>query len=587
MTRQVVRALRYTATFVKIVVLILFEFGIFPLGCGWWFDVCTLNIVGSTLSSRSSFCREFPWTCTAGHWFIGIFYMVHVSLFVSLLREVLQPQLLWFLRNPDDPEFHPFRELVEKPLSRHARRMCLSMLIYIPLIFAVVFVPGQLCLAVLPNVFPFNLADFSHSLVEVPFGNLLIVPLVSLVHHARPGSILRIFLRLWIQQVGGFLGIAHLVARDEFDEDDAQLDEQELDHMNDFNDDDRGSQEGDDDLDVFAPFEADRLDADEVEADGLVEGANAIEHSAREGNQVDVSSVSGEPEDIAGESIQTFDGDSLDAAPPYVSNVRGRAITMLFLAWSTLVVGECIALTLPTVLGRAIIRVVGLPSSHDLHSFGLGFYVHLAVLELAYRAHDFMSSVDAATLFRLALPYISIVMKGLLQWLLWFGLAPLASGLLVELTVTVPLRVSYMESPYFYLYQDWALGLLLIKVWSKIADAGGFGARWRERMERARDGGLLGAGRNFSRTFFEVVGPILFCSVLSLAIPYTFVHLLLPSLGFSLEVSSFIYRYLYVWLMCLYMTFVVGRYTRAGLCALHDSIRDDKYLVGRRLYNYS
>jgi E3 ubiquitin-protein ligase MARCH6 len=458
--------------------------------------------------------------------------------------------------------------------------MCLSMFIYVPLILAVVYVPGQVCLAILPNVFPFYLTDFSRSLVEVPFGNLLIVPLISLVHHARPGSILKGFIHLWIEFVGELLGIVHLVARDEVgDDEDIHEDHGHVEGGD--NGPDEINYEADDDLGVFAPFEAEELDVDLHEENDRSGGVAAPAADGGDGDGHVTLPALDELERLYGADLV-----SPDVGMPQIQNVRFWAATMLVLAWITFVVGECIALTIPTVLGRALIRLIGLPSSHDLHSFGLGFYVLLAGLELAYRAHDFLSSVDFATAIRLALPYIFIVLKGLLQWVMWFGLAPLACGMLVELTVTVPLRVSHTESPYFYMYQDWALGLLLIKVWSKIADAGGFGVRWRERLERAREGGLLGAGQNFSRTLREVVGPILVCNVIALAIPYTLTRALLPFLGLSLKMSSFVYRYVYIWLLCIYLTNVIGRYTRAGLRALHDSIRDDKYLIGRRLYNY-
>ena len=45
----------------------------------------------------------------------------YVSLFVSVLREFLRPEVLWFLRNPDDPDYHPFRELVEESILTHVQ----------------------------------------------------------------------------------------------------------------------------------------------------------------------------------------------------------------------------------------------------------------------------------------------------------------------------------------------------------------------------------------------------------------------------------------------------------------------------------
>ncbi len=45
---------------------------------------------------------------------------------------------------------------------------------------------------------------------------------------------------------------------------------------------------------------------------------------------------------------------------------------------------------------------------------------------------------------------------------------PVLIGLLFELVVVVPLRVPVDESPVFLLYQDWALGLVFLKIWTRL-----------------------------------------------------------------------------------------------------------------------
>lgn len=537
MTRYIAGMLRYVATLVKILVLILFEFGIFPLGCGWWLDICTLDLVGGTLQSRISFCHMVPWLCTAGHWFLGIVFMVHISLFVSLLREVLRPELLWFLRNPDDPDFHPFRELVEKPLSRHARRMCLSVLIYVPLVAGIVFVPGQLCLKLLPQVFPLRFDDFSHSLIDVPFGNLLVVPLISLVHHTRPGVFLHKALKFWIDEVGNALGIAHLVAKQ-----------------------DDGNAQENPNVDVPADAAAPLLRAPD--------------------NEEYWSTSESERED-------DYAGDDDDAVEPPVADARLRGFIMFTLAWATMVFCECLVLAIPTVTGRAILRFIGLPVHHDLHSYGAGFYVLLMSLEFSAQARAFLRTVDTPTLFRTALPRVKMAIKGAFVVILWLGVVPLLAGVLLELTITVPLRVPFNETPYLYLHQDWALGLLIMKLWNKVVLAGRLNGDWRQRVERAREGGVLGMGPNFPRTLQEVVLPVLMWTLIALCLPYTFAQGVLPLLGCSTFVSNVVYRFIYVGIAAVYGVQVAMRSLLRAMRGLHDSIRDDKYLIGKRLYNFS
>lgn len=558
MTRQVARVLRYLATFVKIVVLILFEFGIFPLGCGWWLDLCTLSILDSSVESRASFCRENPWTCTAGHWFLGIFYMIHVSMFVSHLREILRPELLWFLRNPDDPDFRPFRELVEKPLSRHARRMCMSTLIYGPLIMGLVYLPAELCLLLFPDVFPLNFSNFSSTLVEVPFANVLALPLVSLVHHAQAGNVARIALKSWIEHVGYALGIEDVVLRAD------------------------GLANGNGDVDVGLALNNGNISDDEDNVDGDVFAPFVPFHDVNAGVAFEAE---GELQDALEYGDQNDTG-PLEHDDGETSSVWMRGFFMLFLAWVTLVACSCVCLTSPPVIGRYVMHVVGVYRPHDLHSLGLGIYLILGGAEIGCRAQKLLGNVDTQTAFELALPYILASVKSLTLAFLWFGCVSLGAGILAELVVTIPFRVRHNETPFFYLHQDWALGFLLVKVATRIALAGGLNAVWRDRLNRAWDGGFFAIGEHFGRTWSEVLYPVLWAETLALMAPYAFTHGLLPALGLSRLVCNTVHRYIYLLLLCGYAATIALDKFKSGLYALHDSIRDDKYLVGKKLYNW-
>eukprot|EP00170_Pyropia_yezoensis_P000595 contig_2917_g596 len=211
----VASALRYGALFVKVAALVAYEFGLFPLGCGWWLDVCTQAFVGATMESRRAFLRESPAVSTLVHWVVGLLYMVLVSLFMSALREAIQPRYLWFLRDPNADDFRPLLELVEKPLARHARRMCLSVLIYAPLIGLLVYLPARACLAFLPSVYPLRL-HFDDPLVELPTDLFLLnvaVPLATAFRFVQPRVMASTALDVWIETVGDALGIRHLVAK--------------------------------------------------------------------------------------------------------------------------------------------------------------------------------------------------------------------------------------------------------------------------------------------------------------------------------------------------------------------------------------
>lgn len=51
------------------------------------------------------------------HWLVGMVYVFYFASFVLLLREVLRPGVLWFLRNLNDPDFHPVQEVRNKTVT--------------------------------------------------------------------------------------------------------------------------------------------------------------------------------------------------------------------------------------------------------------------------------------------------------------------------------------------------------------------------------------------------------------------------------------------------------------------------------------
>lgn len=56
-------------------------------------------------------------------------------------------------------------------------------------------------------------------------------------------------------------------------------------------------------------------------------------------------------------------------------------------------------------------------------------------------------------------------------WLEQIGVIPGLIGLLFELVVVMPLRIPVDESPIFYFYKDWALGLVFLKIWTRLVSS--------------------------------------------------------------------------------------------------------------------
>lgn len=87
--RQFLSGMKHLMTMVKVAFLLVIELGVFPLMCGWWLDVCTIRMLGTTIARRVEFFSVSPLASSLIHWLVGIVYMLQISIFVSLLRGVL------------------------------------------------------------------------------------------------------------------------------------------------------------------------------------------------------------------------------------------------------------------------------------------------------------------------------------------------------------------------------------------------------------------------------------------------------------------------------------------------------------------
>ncbi|KAI7735839.1 hypothetical protein M8C21_009754 [Ambrosia artemisiifolia] len=107
---------------------------------------------------------------------------------------------------------------------------------------------------------------------------------------------------------------------------------------------------------------------------------------------------------------------------------------------------------------------------------------------------------------------------------------------------------------------------------------------WRVKFERVREDG-------FSRlqafwVLQEIVIPIVVKLLTALCVPYVLARGLFPAFGYRLVVNSAVYRF--AWLGCLYLSLLCfcAKRIHVWFSNLHNSIRDDRYLIGRRLHNF-
>ena len=97
---------------------------------------------------------------------------------------------------------------------------------------------------------------------------------------------------------------------------------------------------------------------------------------------------------------------------------------------------------------------------HEVYTIACGTYVCWAIARGLALTMSWLPRGRRAILDRVK--YWAIIgAKAYVSSILLIGVIPLLFGLLLELVVVVPLRVPLEQNPILFIWQDWALGMLL------------------------------------------------------------------------------------------------------------------------------
>lgn len=561
--RQFLAAMRHLMTMIKVAFLLVIELGVFPLMCGWWLDVCTIRMFGKSMSERVQFFSVSPLASSLVHWVVGIVYMLQISIFVSLLRGVLRNGVLYFLRDPADPNYNPFRDLIDDPVHKHARRVLLSVAVYGSLIVMLVFLPVKLAMRMATSIFPLDIS-VSDPFTEIPADMLLFqICIPFAIEHFKLRTTIKSLLHYWFTAVGWALGLTDfLLPRPE---------------------DNGGQENGNIDIrrDRNIEIRRDGLQVIPLGPDRALIGMPAVDDINRGALVSGNSNVSEE-----------YDGDEQSDSDRYGFVLR--IVLLLVIAWMTLLVINSALIVVPISLGRALFNAIPLlPITHgvkcnDLYAFIIGSYVIWTAVAGARYSIEHVRTKRAAILFKQIRKWCGIVVKSSALLSIWIFVIPVLIGLLFELLVIVPMRVPVDESPVFLLYQDWALGLIFLKIWTRLVMLDHMmplvDESWRIKFERVREDG-------FSRlqglwVLREIVFPIIMKLLTALCVPYVLARGVFPVLGYPLVVNSAVYRFAWLGCLCFSVLWFCAKRFHVWFTNLHNSIRDDRYLVGRRLHNF-
>ncbi|XP_058054878.1 E3 ubiquitin-protein ligase MARCHF6 isoform X1 [Anopheles bellator] len=534
---------------VKVSLLSVVEIGVLPLVCGWWLDICSLPMFDATLKDRKASFRAAPGTSLFIHWMFGMVYVYYFASFIVLLREVLRPGVLWFLRNLNDPDFSPIQEMIHLSILRHTRRLISSAIIFGSAVLLMLWAPIQILKSFWSTFLPYTLSGDA----EVNELSLQLLLLQFVLPGFFEQSHTRIWLkglvRIWCNVVARLLGIKSYLLGVE-----VRLNEDD-------------------------PAAA-RQQQPEVGA-GL-----AAAHQAIMQRDVPIG-------------FQPYD------RPPFFAI---RLVGLLVLMGISLAIGSLAVLTIPVWIGRYglalgsvgssnITPSANAPSSsgnggsepsarpHELYTAAIGTYLCWLLSRGIAIAVNLFPQGREAVLARIK-HWMSVATSYAMAAIVFvhmLGVIPLMFGLLLELVVVIPLRVPRDQTPVLFLWQDWALGVLYTKIACALTL---MGPDWtlKRAIEQAYRDGLRDMNLRF--IIRELGVPVITCFGLALAVPYVIGHSFLPLFFTNPMTRALFAREIYPFF--LLVAFVIGIIVLQvrQFKNLYVAIKNDKYLVGQRLVNY-
>ncbi|XP_068604928.1 E3 ubiquitin-protein ligase MARCHF6-like [Brachionichthys hirsutus] len=514
---------------VKVSLLVVMEIGLFPLICGWWLDICSLEMFAATLKERQQSFESAPGTTMFLHWLVGMVYVFYFASFILLLREVLRPGVLWFLRNLNDPDFNPVQEMIHLPIYRHLRRFLFSVMVFGSIVLLMLWLPIRVIKALCPTFLPYNVTLYSDAPVSELSLELLFLQVVlpALLEQGQTRRWLKRVVHAWTFTIAYVLDL-HSYLLGGFEEEDV--------------------------------LPVDPIGHHNNRVRGLWEGLHAAQHPfLRHGRPV--------------------------GFPPYHRPLHFplKIVLLLLFVCVTLFLASLICLTLPVGAGRWLMSFwLGSTMVHELYTAASGLYVCWLSVRAAAVLLSWMPQGCSAIMLKVH-EWTLTMLKTAVVTVMLAGVIPLLLGLLFELVIVAPLRVPLDQTPLFYPWQDWALGVLHAKILAAVTL---MGPQWwlKTVIEQVYANGI----RNIDLQFIVrgLAAPVICILLLSLCVPYAVSAGVAPLLGVQQEIQMLVERRIYPFLLLAMILLAVLFFQIRHFKHLYEHMKKDKYLVGQRLVNY-
>lgn len=539
----------------KVILIISIEMLAFPLYCGLLLDLAMLPLFkNATLFSRWQFACESPWTSGFVHWFIGTCYMFHFALFVSMCRKIMRKGVLYFIRDPDDPTFHPVRDVLERSVTTQLRKIAFSALVYGALVIVclggVVWTLSRATSGVLPIHWTTEAPSLEFPL-DLLFYNFL-TPVI--IKFYKPTDNIHSMYQWCFKKCASFLRLSSFLFGDKIENHEGQSGKYVRAPASDQARVPKGQA-------VFVEVDKNNVRKDGINQDGV--------HNT-----------------------------NLVAMVFIPSWFRLRIFAFVATIWIFMGMSGVGVTILPLLFGRYLFSLV-LPTTvemNDIHAFSLGVYTLGSIVYSAYHAYNFISSLNrpvpsplatlttvASTTSRMGLRFLRFTYV----WASLFIAIPFLFAILIELYFLMPLH-AYLgptEPHVVHLIQDWTLGFLYSRLAAHVIFANRQSRPARAFNAVIRDGYLYPNAQIATRCFLL---PVLVLWGIAIAIPSSLAFMTSRTMyaGASEQIRNMVWRFSFpavgLSLVAMWVTKEAARMINRWRLV----VRDEVYLIGERLHNF-
>ncbi|KAF2681711.1 hypothetical protein K458DRAFT_78046 [Lentithecium fluviatile CBS 122367] len=562
--RVVAEILQQAGGVLKVILIISIEMLVFPLYCGLLLDMALLPLFrDASLFSRWQFTRESPWTSGFVHWFLGTCYMFHFALFVSMCRKILRRGVLYFIRDPDDPTFHPVRDVLERSVTTQLRKIAFSGLVYGGLVIiclgGVVWTLNTVTVGVLPIHWVSHAPSLEFPL-DLLFYNFL-TPVIIKVY--KPSDGLHAISQWWFKCCARSLRLSDFLFGDKNKEEEGQKVDGETVVQGKY---------------VRAPA------SDQVR---IPKGEPVFVEVDPENTRKDGKSEEG--------GVHNSDLVTMVYIPPWF---RLRIAAFVFTIWIFAAITGISVTIIPLIVGRCLFSLF-LPhriEMNDIHAFSLGVYTLGGIAYLMFQAYKFCRSIDRpipsplAALYTVAATTSRVSLRALRFAYVWTGLIlviPFLFAVLIELYLLMPLH-AYLgpsEPHVVHLIQDWTLGFLYARLAARVIFSDRTSRPARAFSAIVQNGYLYPNARVATRCFLL---PTVALFTTAMVIPSLFAISVNKTLYLAADAStkSQVWRFSYPAVGLSIVAFWAAKEGISVVKRWRMVVRDEVYLIGERLHNF-